>query len=148
MVISVRLALQEGAIGDWAKLFNGYIVTLLVIFYLQIAGKLPSVLSLQSDPNLELVKCGGSFAQAKKKRNKILNWKSFPTENLVHFANPKNITICKDRLRELLIGFFDYYANFDFFNKIISPFEAREINQNFRQIPVDSLSRSMRRWEL
>ncbi|XP_055299892.1 uncharacterized protein LOC129567252 [Sitodiplosis mosellana] len=126
MVISVRLALQEGSNGDWAKLFGGYIVTLLVIFYLQIAGKLPSVLSLQSDSSLEPAKCG---------------------ENLVHFANPTNVTICKDRVRDLLIGFFDYYANFDFFNKIISPFEGREINQNFRNCPVDSLSRSMRRFK-
>ena len=77
MVICVRLALQEGAVGDWAKLFNGYIVTLLVIFYLQIAGKLPSVLSLQSDPKLELVKCGGSFAHTLKYIQRIFDLSSF-----------------------------------------------------------------------
>lgn len=64
---------------------------------------------------------------------------------MVHFQNPKNVAICKDRIRDLLIGFFDYYEKFDYGNKIISPFEGREINQNFRNCPVDSLSRTMRR---
>lgn len=68
MVICIRLALQEGAIGEWAKLFSGYIVTLLVIFYLQSQGKLPSVLSLQSDPSIPIVKCGG------EKQFHILEW--------------------------------------------------------------------------
>lgn len=61
MVLSVRMALKEGAMSNWANQFTGYIVALLVIFYMQIAGKLPSVLSLQSDPNVQLVKCGGLF---------------------------------------------------------------------------------------
>lgn len=62
MAICVRLALQDGASVDWAKHFSGYVVALLVIFYLQTAGKLPSVLSLQNDPTLEIVKCGGLFS--------------------------------------------------------------------------------------
>lgn len=61
MAICVRLALQEGANGDWAKSFSGYVVALLVVFFLQIAGKLPSVLSLQNDQDLELMKCGGLY---------------------------------------------------------------------------------------
>lgn len=64
---------------------------------------------------------------------------------MVHFSKPKNVAICKDRIRDLLIGFFDYYDKFDFFNKIISPFEGVEIHKNFRNCHVDSLSRSMRR---
>ncbi|XP_031634243.1 uncharacterized protein LOC116347682 [Contarinia nasturtii] len=123
LVISVRLALQEGAIDDWAKHFTGYVVTLLVIFYLQIAKKLPSILSLQTN---QVMKCG---------------------ENMVNFSKPKNVAICKDRIRDLLIGFFEYYWKFDFFNQIISPFEGREISQMFRNCPVDSLSRSMQRFK-
>lgn len=60
VVICVRLALQEGSTGDWATQFNGYIVTLLVIFYLQIQNKLPSVLSLQQS-GIAPVKCGGEL---------------------------------------------------------------------------------------
>lgn len=66
---------------------------------------------------------------------------------MVHFKNPSNVIICKDRIRDLLIGFFDYYEKFDFFNKIISPFEGREINQSFRNCHAESLSRSMRRFK-
>lgn len=58
-MICIRLAVQEGAIGEWAKDFSGYIVTLLVIFYLQTQEKLPSVLSLQSDSSIPIVQCGG-----------------------------------------------------------------------------------------
>lgn len=64
----------------------------------------------------------------------------------MHFKNP-TVAICKDRIRDLLIGFFDYYGNFDFGKKIISPFEGREINKNFSKCHVDSLSRSMRRFK-
>lgn len=59
MVVCIRLALQEGSKGEWATHFSGYVVTLLVIFYLQIANKLPSVLSLQS--GITVVKCGGEL---------------------------------------------------------------------------------------
>lgn len=61
LVISVRLALQEGVIGEWAKHFTGYLVTLLVIFYMQIVNKLPSILSLQTNADLQPMKCGGLF---------------------------------------------------------------------------------------
>lgn len=65
LVICIRLALQDGANGMWGKQFSGYVVTLLVIFYLQIAGHLPSVLEMQSEPGLQIEKCGGSFCCVK-----------------------------------------------------------------------------------
>lgn len=73
LVICIRLALQDGAIGMWGKQFSGYVVTLLVIFYLQIVGHLPSVLSLQSEPGLQIEKCGGSFFWEKYMHNRLLN---------------------------------------------------------------------------
>lgn len=59
MVICIRLALQEGTKSAWANHFSGYVVVLLTIFFLQTQSKLPSVLSLQLDPNTPQVKCGG-----------------------------------------------------------------------------------------
>lgn len=73
LVICIRLALQDGAIGMWGKQFSGYVVTLLVIFYLQIVGHLPSVLSLQSEPGLQIEKCGGSFFREKYMHNRLSN---------------------------------------------------------------------------
>lgn len=61
VVICIRLALKEGSTGEWATLFSGYVVTLLVIFYLQIEKKLPAVSSLQSVSSLQPVKCGGEL---------------------------------------------------------------------------------------
>lgn len=66
VVICVRLALQEGAKGEWTSHFGGYVITLLVIFYLQIEKKLPSVLSLQKGVT-PVIKCGGEL-------DKILDW--------------------------------------------------------------------------
>lgn len=64
---------------------------------------------------------------------------------MVHFKKNPKVPICVDPIRDLLIGFFEYYKAFDFTNKIISPFEGREIHCNFRKCDPDKLSRSMRR---
>lgn len=61
LVICVRLALKEGANGAWSNNFSGYIITLLVIFYMQVTSRLPSVLDLQSEPNISAEYCGGMF---------------------------------------------------------------------------------------
>lgn len=60
------MALQEGAKGEWTSHFGGYVITLLVIFYLQIEKKLPSVLSLQTGVT-PVIKCGGEL-------DKVLDW--------------------------------------------------------------------------
>lgn len=61
LVICVRLALKEGATGAWLNHFSGYIITLLVIFYMQVTDRLPPVVNLQSEPGLSTEKCGGMF---------------------------------------------------------------------------------------
>lgn len=167
MVICIRYALQVGSTGEWATHFSGYVVTLLVIFYLQIEKKLPSVSSLQS--GVKPVKCGGEYYGLKRNINKnqtyncglyilcyflhylkfeinlLIHRIHFLSENMVHYNIPSKVAICKDRIRDLLIGFFSYYQNFDFINKIISPFEGCEIHKNFRNKNPDSMSPSMYR---
>lgn len=66
---------------------------------------------------------------------------------MVFFNKHPKVTICKDRIRDLLIGFFEYYKSFDFINKIISPFEGREINSDYSKWDPVILgqSRSMHR---
>lgn len=64
--------------------------------------------------------------------------------HLVHFKNP-SVSICKDRVRDLLIGFFGYYKDFDFTNKIISAFEGCEIYKDSNFEVSNSMSPSMRR---
>lgn len=61
LVICVRLALKEGANGALVNNFGGYLITLLVIFYMQVTGRLPPVVNLQSEPGLSTEKCGGMF---------------------------------------------------------------------------------------
>lgn len=60
MVICVRLLMQEmqSDEGNWLNKFNGYIVTLMVIFYFQENKKLPSVCSLQA-ATTDREQCGG-----------------------------------------------------------------------------------------
>lgn len=65
LVICIRLAIQEGSYGEWTNHFSGYVVALLTIFYLQINGKLPSVVSLQTDFKGPIVKCGGEMLHLK-----------------------------------------------------------------------------------
>lgn len=149
-MICIRLALQEGAKNEWAKHFTGYIVSLLVIFHFQSQGFLPTIASLQSDPNLQIVQCGGNYHMItisiyiNSIALMILTVIS-STENLVHFNNPTNITICKSRLRDLMIGFFEFYEDFDFTNNIISPFEGLVIGQKVMNCERNILSRSMQR---
>lgn len=61
LVICVRLALKEGATGAWINHFSGYLITLLVIFYMQVTNRLPPVVNLQSEPGISTEKCGGMF---------------------------------------------------------------------------------------
>lgn len=51
-------------------------------------------------------------------------------EHLVSFDLPKGITICKDRLSQLFIGFFSFYSDFDFAKKIISLHEGGTIDRS------------------
>lgn len=83
VVICIRLALQEGLIGEWARHFSGYVVTLLVIFYLQIEKKLPSVSSLQA--GVKPVKCGGEL---------YINTNENDTQNCDLFACMNRLAFC------------------------------------------------------
>lgn len=66
-------------------------------------------------------------------------------ENNVAFSKPKDVAICKDRLRDLLFGFFEFYKNFQYDRKIISPFEGREILHDVRNSDEKSSSNSINR---
>lgn len=56
---------MENVAPSWTKKFNGYIISLLVIFYFQSIKQLPSVSSLQQKAS-KLEQCGGKFNLHKK----------------------------------------------------------------------------------
>lgn len=49
---------MQSSEGNWLNKFNGYIVTLMVIFYFQVNKKLPSIRSLQA-ASADREQCGG-----------------------------------------------------------------------------------------
>lgn len=65
------------------------------------------------------------------------------SENIVGFSSKANIALCSDRLLDILIEFFDYYAAFDFQKNIISPFEGVEVAHDIRTEPSVKLSPSL-----
>lgn len=116
LVLLVRLSMQELNEASWTTKFSGYIVSLLVIFYLQVTKRLPPVKNL------------GLF------ENKVffgILWfvSAFFTASLTTLAG---IPMHLDRSSVVLMGWFEYYSKFDFERNIISVFEGTAINKSIR----------------
>lgn len=145
LAICIRLAIK-GTRDDndkWSTHFTGYVISLLVIFYFQVEKKLPSVLSLQNGAKRE--QCGGKLQFTYIIRIDLtLNDVSICLENNVAFDKPQNVQICKDRLRDLLIGFFKYYANFQHNKDVISVFEGKTIS-SIEKMDDNKLSKTLYR---
>ncbi|KAF5272555.1 hypothetical protein FQR65_LT04894 [Abscondita terminalis] len=113
-----RLSFLMITIKYWAKIhdltgirarFSNYALIMLFIFYLQQGRYLiPSVRELQQAPHALCVQDGwnGGFSKLSEFRNNLLN--TFSTS-------------------EILLGFFEYYANFDYCLNVICPYLGRTV---------------------
>lgn len=66
-------------------------------------------------------------------------------ENNVGFKMPENYPIWSERFRDILIGFFEYYAKFDYDKNIISVFEGKTVSHNIRNQDDKTLDDSLKR---
>ena len=99
--------------GDRNVMINNYAICLLVIFYLQSENILPSVKKLQQNMD------AAESVSIKIKGKKVAY--GFPNDLSKWRGNEMDLSENSKSLTELLYGFFDFYANFDYLNSIISP---------------------------
>jgi len=99
--------------GDRNVMINNYAICLLVIFYLQSENILPSVTKLQQNMD------AAESVSIKIKGKKVAY--GFPNDLSKWRGNEMDLSENSKSLTELLYGFFDFYANFDYLNSIISP---------------------------
>lgn len=104
-----------------------YALSLLLIFYLQqsFVDLVPSILKLQENCDSQI----------------IANWQVNFNENIHYLSSEKNTS----SIIELLCGFFQFYAKFDFQKFVICPIDghahAKELFKN-----IDNLPESMKRY--
>ncbi|KAH8242825.1 hypothetical protein KR032_002529 [Drosophila birchii] len=103
---------------DWAQKnglikFRGYIFILMVIFHLQIRGKLPGVSDLQANlsPNFG-------------------PWKTYFMKLGLSSFNMKSIPLNESEVRNILKDFFSFYSKFDFANLIVCPWLGKVVTRN------------------
>ena len=99
--------------GDRNVMINNYAICLLVIFYLQSEKILPSVKKLQQNMD------ASEIVSIKIKGKKVAY--GFPDDLSKWRCKEVDLSENSKSLTELLYGFFDFYANFDYLNSIISP---------------------------
>ena len=99
--------------GDRNVMINNYAICLLVIFYLQFENILPSVKKLQQNMD------ASEIVSIKIKGKKVAY--GFPDDLSKWRCKEVDLSENSKSLTELLYGFFDFYANFDYLNSIISP---------------------------
>jgi DNA polymerase sigma len=99
--------------GDRNVMINNYAICLLVIFYLQSENILPSVKKLQQNMD------ASESVSIKIKGKKVAY--GFPNDLSKWRGKEVDLSENAKSLTELLYGFFDFYANFDYLNSIISP---------------------------
>jgi len=99
--------------GDRNVMINNYAICLMVIFYLQSENILPSVKKLQQHMD------ASESVSIKVKGKKVAY--GFPNDLSKWRCNEIDLSENSKSLTELLYGFFDFYANFDYLNSIISP---------------------------
>ncbi|XP_017056994.1 terminal uridylyltransferase Tailor-like [Drosophila ficusphila] len=108
MVIYLRRWVQKNQIAG----FRVHILILMVIFFLQVRGKLPSVSELQSglSPN-------------------IGPWITSYTKLGLSYFNMKPIALNESESRSILKDFFKYYYMFDFKGQVVSPWLGRKVSR-------------------
>lgn len=67
-------------------------------------------------------------------------------ENYVGYTVPQAYPVWSERFRQILAGFFEFYAYFKFSENIVSVFEGAPISFNLRYEDDEKLGSTRRRW--
>ncbi|XP_046865342.1 terminal uridylyltransferase Tailor-like [Drosophila willistoni] len=134
MAIYLHQWIKITNISNTSQNFPGYLLNLLVIFFLQSSGNLPSVRKLQEN----LIPNTGPWIS------------DFNFYKLSKFSMQK-IELTAKTLKECLKSFFTFYSDFDFGNYVISPYLGMQIRQSefINHMPLAfRLRRNKKYWEV
>ncbi|XP_017030639.1 terminal uridylyltransferase Tailor-like [Drosophila kikkawai] len=101
--------------------FRGHIFILMVIFFLQIRGKLPSIKDLQANlpPNFG-------------------PWKTNFVKLGLSSFNMKTVALNESEVRNILKDFFGYYSEFNYAQLIVCPWLGKELRRTMIQAHMPS----------